>query len=87
MSKHYFLEHWPQPEIASDVTKLVGFAQFYSKFIPQFELQIAPLRNFITMFAYMDPVKPHWTTAAQDSVEDRKQAILLDPCLLQFNHQ
>jgi hypothetical protein len=38
MSKHQLLEHWPQPEIVSDVAKLVGFAQFYSKFIPQFEL-------------------------------------------------
>jgi hypothetical protein len=39
------------------------------------------------MFEYTDPVKPHWTTAAQDSFKDIKQAILLDPCLMQFNHQ
>jgi hypothetical protein len=45
MSKHQLLEHWPQPEIVNDVAKIVGFAQFYSKFIPQFELQIVPLRN------------------------------------------
>jgi hypothetical protein len=38
MSKHQLLEHWPQPEIFCDVAKLVGFAQFYSKLIPQFEL-------------------------------------------------
>jgi hypothetical protein len=87
MSKHQLLEHWPQPEIVHDVAKLVGFAQFYSKFIPQFELQIAPLRDLITMFEYTDPVKPHCTRAAQDSFEDIKQAILSDPCLMQFNHQ
>jgi hypothetical protein len=34
MSKHQLLEHWPQPEIVNDVAKIVGFAQFYSKFIP-----------------------------------------------------
>jgi hypothetical protein len=39
------------------------------------------------MFEYTDPVKLHWTTAAQDSFEDIKPAILLDPCLMQFNHQ
>ncbi len=39
------------------------------------------------MFEYTDPVKPHWITAAQDSFEDIKQAILLDPCLMRFNHQ
>ncbi len=87
MSTHQLLEHWPQPEIVRDVAKLVGFAQFYSKFIPQFELQIAPLHHLITMFEYMDPVKPNWTTAAQDSFEDIKQAILSDPCLMGFNHQ
>ncbi len=74
-------------EIVHDVAKLVGFAQFYSKFIPQFKLRIAPLRNLITMFEYTDPIKSHWTTAAQDFIEDIKQAILLDPCLMQFNHQ
>jgi hypothetical protein len=56
-SKHQLLEHWPQPEIA--VAKLVEFAQFYSEFIPQFELQIVPLHDLITMFEYTDPVKPH----------------------------
>jgi hypothetical protein len=49
-SKHQLLKHWHQPEIVRDVAKLVGFAQFYSKYIPQFELQIAPLHNLITMF-------------------------------------
>jgi hypothetical protein len=43
MSKHQFLEHWPQPEFAWDVAKIVGFAQFYGKFISHFELRIAPL--------------------------------------------
>jgi hypothetical protein len=50
MSKHQLLKHWPQPEIVHDIAKLVGFAQFHSKFIPHFELQIVPLCNLITMF-------------------------------------
>ncbi len=85
MSKHQLLNHWPH--LVRDVAKLVGFAQFHSKFIPWFKLRIALLHNLITMFEYTDPVKPHWTTATQDSFEDIKQAILLDPCLMQFNHQ
>jgi hypothetical protein len=35
MSKHQLLQHWPQPKT---VAKITGFAQFYSKFIPHFEL-------------------------------------------------
>jgi hypothetical protein len=87
MSKYQLLEHWPQPETVRDVAKIVGFAQFYSKFIPQFEIRIAPLHDLTTNFEYTDPVTPHWTTAAQESFEDIKQSILLDPCLMHFNHQ
>jgi hypothetical protein len=59
MSKHQLLEHWPQPDIVRDVARIVGFVQFYSKFIPQFELQIAPLCGLTTKFEYTDPVTPH----------------------------
>jgi hypothetical protein len=38
MSNHQLLEHWPQPEFIRDIAKIVGFTQFYGKFIPQFEL-------------------------------------------------
>ena len=54
MSKHQLLKHWPQPEIVRDVAKIVGFA-------PQFEIQIAPLRDLTTNFEYTDPVTLHWT--------------------------
>jgi hypothetical protein len=85
--KHHLLEHWPQPDIVCDVARIVSFVQFYIKFIPQFELRIAPLCNLTTKFEYTDPVTPHWTSPAQDSFEDIKQSILLDPCLIRFNHQ
>jgi hypothetical protein len=87
MSKHQFLKHWLQPEIIHDVAKIVGFAQFYSKFIPQFKLRISPLHDLTTKFEYTDPVTPHWYPDAQRSFKDVKQSILLDPCLLRFNHQ
>jgi hypothetical protein len=59
MSKHQLLEHWPQPETVHDVPKIIGFAQFYSKFIPQFELWIAPLCNLTKKLEYTNPVFPH----------------------------
>ena len=36
MSKNQLLQHWPTPIIVRDVAKLVGFMQFYSRFIPHF---------------------------------------------------
>ncbi len=87
MSKHHLLEHWPQPETVCDVTKIIGFAQFYSKLIPQFEIQIAPLWNHTTKLKCTNPVFPHWKTAAQNSFNDNKQAILSNPCLKCVDHQ
>jgi hypothetical protein len=52
MSKHHLLEHWPQSEFVQGVAKIVMFAQFYGKFIPYFELQIAQLCNLITKLDY-----------------------------------
>ncbi len=86
MSKHQLLEHWPQPVFIRDVAKIVGFAQFYGMFIPQCELQIAPLWDLITKLEYTEPVAPHWMTAAQDSFDNIKLAILSDPCLKHFDH-
>jgi hypothetical protein len=70
MSKHQLFVHWPQPEFVWDVAKIVGFAQFYGKFIRQFELQIAPLCNLTTKLEYTKPVAPHWMTAAQETFDD-----------------
>jgi hypothetical protein len=85
-SNHQLLEHWPQSETVRDVAKLIGFALFYREFIPNFKLRIAPLCKLTTQFEYTDAVAPHWTTTAQDTLSDVKEAILSDPCLKRFDH-
>jgi hypothetical protein len=87
MSKHQLLKHWPQPETVCDVAKIIKFAQFYSKFIPHFELWIALLWALTTKFEYIKNVAPHWSAPAQAAFDDIKQAILSDSCLKRFNHQ
>ena len=87
MSKHQLLEHWPPHETIRDVAKFVGFAQFYSKFIPNFELRISPLCDLTTKFDYTEPATLHWLMDAQHAFDEIKNSILLDPCLLRFNHQ
>jgi hypothetical protein len=84
--KHQLLELWPKQEIVRDVTKFIGFAQFYCVYIHHFELRIAPLREFTIKSEYTDPVAPLWSDAAQRSLEDVKDAILSDPCLMCFDH-
>jgi hypothetical protein len=85
-SKHRLLESWPKPKIVRDIAKFIGFAQFYSIYIHHFELRIAPLREITIKSEYTDPVAPLWSDAAQRSMDDIKEAILLDPCLMRFNH-
>ena len=42
-SKHNLLHHWRMPELVCDVAKFVGFMQFYSRFIPNFEVHITTM--------------------------------------------
>jgi hypothetical protein len=45
MSKHELIKHWPIPELVRDVASFVGFLQFYSKFIPNFDYGAGVYRN------------------------------------------
>ena len=63
-SKHMLLKTWPAPELVRDVAKFIGFAQFYSRFIPKFEMRVASLRT-ITKEEYTNPIARHWTPDAE----------------------
>jgi hypothetical protein len=80
MSKHQLLTHWEPPQIVQDVAKFVGFIQFYSRFIPNFEVRISPLLD-IMLKDYTKPVGDMWTPAANAAFDEMKKAILDDPCL------
>ncbi len=84
-SKHSLLKTWPASEFVRDVMKLIGFAQFYSQFIPNFEMRAEPLRT-VCKQEYTKPVATNWTLEIEGALEDMKDAILLDPCIQQFNH-
>jgi hypothetical protein len=85
-SKHALLHHWPAPELVRNVAKFVGFAQFYSRFIPQFEQRIGALRE-IMQNKYTEPVDPYWTQEAKAEFMDIRLAILADSCLKRYNHR
>jgi hypothetical protein len=84
-SKHTLLQTWPQPELVCFVAKFICFAQFYYRFIHHFELRIAPLRE-LTKLEFTETATPHWNTEAQAALNDMKNAILSDPCLLCFDY-
>ena len=85
-SKFKLLDTWPAPEFVRDIAKFIGFAQFYSRFIPNFEMHAAPLRTLIKG-EYTDPIAQHWTPEAETAWNDLKEAILSDPCIQRFDHR
>jgi hypothetical protein len=46
-SKSTLLESWPKPSTIRDISSFLGFANFYSRYIPFFEQQIRELRCLI----------------------------------------
>ena len=66
-SKHVLLETWTEPTEFRDVAKFIGFGQFYSQFIPNFELRILPLCS-ITSHEYTTPLGELWTSDAKKGI-------------------
>jgi hypothetical protein len=85
MLKHYLLRQWPLPELVQDVASFVGFLQFYSSFIPHFEVRALPLHKIMTQ-EYTEPVGDMWTANANSAFEELKNSVLCNSCLRQFNH-
>ncbi len=80
MSKHELLKHWPTRTLVRDVASFVGFLQFYSKFIPCFELRSAPLRAIMAQ-EYTETIGSSWNSEAQNTFDELRKAVLSDPCL------
>ena len=80
------LKTWPAPEFVRDVAKFISFDQFYSRFIPNFEMRVAPLRT-VTKEEYTHPIARHWTPDAEQAWDDLKDAILLEPCIQRFDYR
>jgi hypothetical protein len=84
MSKHDLLKHWPTPSIVQDIASFIEFIQFYSKFIPCFEIRAKPLQN-IMLQEYSEPIGGMWTPAVQATFDFLRNSILDDPCLRRFD--
>jgi hypothetical protein len=86
MSKHKVLKHWPILEYVQDVASFVGFLQFYSKFIPHFEVHVDPLRRIMQQ-DYTELVGDMGTSDARGTFNDLRNSILCNPCLRRFNQK
>jgi hypothetical protein len=80
------LKTWPSPTTVKDVASFVGFAVFYSKYIPLFETRITRLCEIMKLDS-TDLVAPHWDNHAQSEFDDIRNAILSDPVLRRFDYR
>jgi hypothetical protein len=80
MSKHELLKHWPTTTLVCEVASFVGFLQFYSKFIPCFELRLVLLRAIMAR-EYTKTIGSSWNLEAQNTFDELRKAVLSDPCL------
>jgi hypothetical protein len=86
MSKHDLLCHWPILELVRNVASFVGFLQFYSSFIPHFEVHALPLQEIMKP-EYTEAVGDMWTAEARRAFDELKQSVLSNPCLRRFDHR
>ena len=66
------------------MAKFIGFGQFYSHFIPTFELRIPTLCS-ITSHNHSQSIGDLWTPIVQAEFDDVCTAILDDPCIERFD--
>jgi hypothetical protein len=64
----------------------IGFVQFYSAFIPYFEIHAKPLQE-IMQHEYTLHVGDLWTSAAAAAFDELRHCILCNPCLHRFDHR
>jgi hypothetical protein len=86
MAKHQLLDHWPTPEFVCNNSSFIDFVQFYSAFIPYFEVRAKPLQE-IMQHKYTSRVGNLWTSTATAAYDELLNCILCNPCLCCFNHR
>jgi hypothetical protein len=84
MSKHKLLQSWPAPSLVCNIASFVGFLQFYSKFISNFEIRVEPLLQLMEK-DYTKAVGNLWMPEAQLTYDHLRNSILCNPCLRHFD--
>jgi hypothetical protein len=71
---------WPVPRSVHDIQVFLGFANFYRRFIKRFSRIVTPITTLLKK-----GIRFHWTTAAQKSFDELKEAFTTAPILRHFD--
>jgi hypothetical protein len=78
------IEDWPTPESVRDVQVLLGFRNFYRRFIRKYAKVTAPMSNLLKT---QGSQKWEWTRDAELALRKLKKAFTVAPILQHFNRQ
>jgi len=78
------IEDWPTPESVRDVQVLLGFTNFYRRFIRKYAKVTAPISNLLKT---QGSRKWEWTRDAELAFRKLKKAFTVAPILQHFNPQ
>ena len=82
IDKKALLASWPSIDTCRDLAAFIGFVQFYSRWIPYFEIRIAPLRSIMLGKRWDYYFLPNdWTDSVIAALADVKRAIVDGPIL------
>ena len=74
------IQDYPQPTNVKDVQSYIGLANFYRRFVPNFNKVIRPLLNLIHK-----NVPFHWGDLESQAFEESKQKLISAPVLAHYN--
>jgi len=75
------IKEWPKPVIMRDLTKFIGFVNYYRKFVPNFVHIIAPLEDVSIKAKTARRNKIEWTVEMEKSFEELKKVLMKTPIL------
>jgi hypothetical protein len=78
------IEDWPTPEYVREVQVLLGFANFYTRFISNYAKVTAPISNLLKT---QGSRKCEWTRNAELAFRKLKKAFTEAPIIQHFNTQ
>ena len=84
-SKYDRINDWKLPASADSLHSFVSLCNFYNKFIPYFELKVAPLRSLYIKYNHKNIPDKEWTPELQKLFSSLKQDLTSEPLLARYD--
>ena len=84
-SKYDRIKDWKLPTTADSLHSFVSLCNFYNKFLPYFELKVAPLRAMYLKFSHKSIPANAWTDDLKQLFESLKADLTSEPLLARYD--